>query len=61
MPKPPSPRRAGRLDTAGPSGGSSAAQIDIPLAYAAQLYNLPLHIKLLEQKLDGVAAGADTL
>jgi TRAP-type uncharacterized transport system substrate-binding protein len=34
---------------------SDAAQIDVPLGYSDQLYNLRLHIRLLEQKLERIA------
>jgi TRAP-type uncharacterized transport system substrate-binding protein len=39
---------------------SDAAQIDVPLSYTDQLYNLRLHIRLLQQKLDSVGIGAPT-
>jgi hypothetical protein len=38
-----------------------AAHIDVPLGYSDQLYNLRLHIRLLQQKLDSVGSGAPTL
>jgi TRAP-type uncharacterized transport system substrate-binding protein len=38
---------------------SETAQIDIPLSYTDQLYNLRLHIRLLAQKLEHVGQGAD--
>jgi hypothetical protein len=38
---------------------SEAAQVDVPLSYTDQLYNLRLHIRLLEQKLEGVSRGAN--
>jgi uncharacterized protein len=39
---------------------ADAAQIDVPLGYTDQLYNLRLHIRLLQQKLDGVGTDAPT-
>lgn len=39
---------------------SDAAQIDVPLGYTDQLYNLRLHIRLLQQHLERVGTGAAT-
>lgn len=39
---------------------SEAAQIDVPLGYTDQLYNLRLHIRLLEEKLESVGSDAPT-
>jgi TRAP-type uncharacterized transport system substrate-binding protein len=39
---------------------ADAACIDVPLGYTDQLYNLRLHIRLLQQKLEGVGSGAPT-
>jgi TRAP transporter TAXI family solute receptor len=38
---------------------SEAAHTDVPLGYSDQLYNLRLHIRLLEQKLEGVGGDAE--
>lgn len=39
---------------------AEAAQIDVPLGYTDQLYNLRLHIHLLQEKLEGVGTDAPT-
>jgi hypothetical protein len=39
---------------------AEAAQIDVPLGYTDQLYNLRLHIRLLEEKLESVGSDAPT-
>jgi hypothetical protein len=39
---------------------ADAARIDVPLGYIDQLYNLRLHIRLLQQKLHSVGSDAPT-
>ena len=41
--------------------GPTRSQIDEPLVYTYQLYNLRLHNKLMQQKLESVGTDAPTL
>ncbi len=54
------PARAAELHDQLEDIETDAARIDVPLGYTDQLYNLRLHIRLLQQKLEGVGSGAPT-